>query len=475
MTAYAERERPRDHCGIFAVYNCKGGYTAAEITYYGLLALQHRGQESAGMVLAGPEGLAAYRGMGLVAQVFSPKFLSGLKAHTALGHVRYSTTGESSLANVQPFLAAPASGDSIAIAHNGNLANASSLRRKLLAEGHIFHATADTEIMLAYLFRHRRLGLAEAVKKMMEMVEGAYAAVVMDSRRMVAFRDPFGFRPLCIGRLGEAWLFASETCALDAVGAAFVREVLPGEIVTVLDGEISSTSCASPGRSALCIFEYIYFSRSDSNWHGRNMHLVRKAVGAQLAKRINTSLDMVVPAPDSGISAAMGMAEAAGLPLEWAVHRNPYKGRTFINPTQESRELGAQLKYGAIADLLKGKKVALVDDSLVRGTTARQLTSLLRKAGAAEVHLFISAPPYLHPCYYGIDIPVAVELAAAASAPSQLAAQIGTDSLTFAGLNDLFAALGGDERDFCCACFTGTYPTTCDCQSLSCIPINGDT
>ena len=449
--------RPKDECGVFAVHNYHGSHTAAEVTFLGLLALQHRGQESTGMAYYSPAGLQCRKGMGLVAQVFSREMLSSVSAASVLGHVRYSTTGISNIANAQPLIARSVAGRGIALAHNGNLSNNSLLKQAMLEEGHIFHATTDTETLLAHLFRYRRQGLVAAVAQAMQAVEGSYAAVLMDDEQVVAFRDPHGFRPLVIGSLEEATVFASESCALDAVGADFVREVLPGEIVSAGRGELSSAVPFACPSSAFCIFEFIYFARPDSTFSGQNVHLVRKAIGSRLARTAVQGLDMVIPSPDSGISAAMGMAEWAGLPLEWAIHRNPYRGRTFIEPTQGERELSARLKYSPITDVVKGKNVAVVDDSLVRGTTARKLTVLLRDAGAASVHLYISAPPYRHPCYYGIDIPIASELAAVTGDPEHLARAVGADSLTFATLADLYAAAGG-ETGFCTACFTGCYP-----------------
>ncbi len=452
--------RPKDECGVFAVCNHHGPQTAAQAAFLGLLALQHRGQESAGMAFPGPAGLQCHKGMGLVGQVFPREMLATLPATAVLGHVRYSTTGVSSIANAQPLVARASNGGGIALAHNGNLSNDDLLKRSMLEQGHIFHATSDTETLLATLFRYRRLGLAEAVARAMETVEGAYAAVLMDCEQLVAFRDPHGFRPLVIGRLDETVVFASETCALDAAGAAFIREVLPGEIVSVQGGELSATAPVAGMPSAFCIFEFIYFARPDSNFFGKNVHLVRKAIGDRLARLARPGLDMVIPSPDSGISAAMGMAEGAGLPLEWAIHRNPYRGRTFIEPARGERELAARLKYNPVTDLVRDKRVAVVDDSLVRGTTARQLAALLKNAGAAEVHFYISAPPYRYPCYYGIDIPVAAELAAAADAdPARLAASIGADSITFTTVEDLEAAAGGGGAGYCTACFDGRYPT----------------
>ncbi|MGM0652920.1 MAG: amidophosphoribosyltransferase, partial [Bacillota bacterium] len=380
-----------------------------------------------------------------------------IQSTSILGHIRYSTTGTSSAANAQPFLARSFDKKGIAVAHNGNLTNTRRLRNQQLREGQIFHTTSDTEIILSYLFRYRKEGLVRAIKKTMTHISGAYAVVVSDEERMVAFRDPGGYRPLVIGKLGDAIVFSSETAALDTVGADFVREIEPGEIVSVSPDGINSTygGESMAGRS-LCIFEYVYFARPDSIIDGHNVHTVRKAIGILLAGRLTVRPDIVIPSPDSGVSAAMGLAEALELPLEWAIYRNPYLGRTFITPNQKERELAVRLKFNPIGSLLKGKKVAIVDDSLVRGTTARVLTDLLKKAGAAEIHLCIASPPYKNPCYYGIDIPVAEDLAVPDADFSKLARRIGVDSLTFAEPDDLYQALGKKQSDYCSSCFTNS-------------------
>jgi len=449
--------QPQEKCGVFAVYNYRGPGNAAIVTCLGLLALQHRGQESAGIAFVSDKGIQFIKGMGLVDTVFTREALSSIEAETILGHVRYSTTGTSNAANAQPLVARSFDKKGIALIHNGNLTNTGRLHQKQLLEGQIFHTTSDTEILLSYLFRYRRRGLVNAVKKTMSIVEGAYAAVVMDEERLVAFRDPGGYRPLVIGKLGEAVVIASETAALDTVGASFLREVEPGEIVSAGPGGLKSTFVQAGAKSSLCIFEYVYFARPDSVIDGRSVHRVRKEVGSLLAGRLGAALDMVVPSPDSGISAAIGLAETLNLPLEWAVHRNPYLGRTFIEPTQAGRELAVRLKFNPVKALIRGKRVAVVDDSLVRGTTARVLTSLLLSSGAAEVHLCIASPPYRNPCYFGIDIPVAEDLAAPGDNFDRLALSIGANSITFAEPEDLYRVLGADQNAFCTACFSGDY------------------
>ncbi len=450
--------RPQEKCGIFAVHNYHGSENAALITYLGLLALQHRGQESAGMAFKSKGGIKYIKGMGLVEHVFPRDSLCSIEADAILGHVRYSTTGSSLAANAQPLVARAVDQTGIALAHNGNLTNTRRLHNKLLNDGQIFHTTSDTEILLSYLFRFKRQGLVNAVHKTMSIVEGAYSAVILDEDQLVAFRDPNGFRPLVIGRLNEAFIFASETSALDMVGASFVREVEPGEIVTAGPDGLNALKTIPDSDPSLCIFEYVYFSRPDSILGDKSVYEVRRQVGSLLAGRINAELDMVIPSPDSGVSAAIGLAESLNLPMEWAVHRNPYLGRTFIEPTQNEREMAVRLKFNPVKELIRGKKMAVVDDSLVRGTTARVLAALLRRAGAAEVHLCIASPPYIYPCYYGIDIPAAGDLAAMEPNLCQLAQSIGADSITFAELGDLFNAVGKGQSRLCTACFNGIYP-----------------
>lgn len=451
-------QKPREKCGVFAVCNYREPNGAAYATYLGLLALQHRGQESAGLAYAGGAGITALKGMGLVDQVFTRPLLEEINASTIIGHVRYSTTGSSNSANAQPLVARSLNGSGLALAHNGNLTNTAALHQQLLNEGHIFHSTSDTEIILTYMFRHISEGLTGAAVKTMSIIEGAYAVVAMDSDQLVAFRDPRGFRPLVIGRIDASYIVASETAALDAVGAVFVREVEPGEIVKIDNNGLRSFKKERVSERALCIFEYVYFARPDSVIAQSNVHQVRKSVGENLAGRIKMQLDLVVPSPDSGVSAALGLAGALNVPFEWALYRNPYLGRTFIEPTKSGREQAVHLKFNPISHLIKGKRVALVDDSLVRGTTARILTAMLKKSGAAEVHLCIASPPYRNPCYYGIDIPLAADLAATDAGYSQLALDLGADSITFAEPEDLFNAVGLGQNNYCTACFSGCYP-----------------
>lgn len=451
--------RPREQCGVFAVHNYKGPGSAAAMAYLGLLALQHRGQESAGMAYTTKDGLVVDKGMGLVEQVFDRQILDSVRSAGVLGHVRYSTSGTSSLTNAQPLLARSLDRISIAIAHNGNLSNTRKLRQRLLGEGHIFHGSSDTEIILTYLFRFRKMGLIRAVRKTMGLIRGAYTVALTDGSRLVAFRDPHGFRPLVLGRLGEAHIVASESAALDSVGGQFIRDVAPGEILSLGPDGIYTEHCGIRAKPSLCLFEYVYFARPDSIIDGVSVHQARRDVGAALASRLQCLPDFVIPSPDSGISAAIGLAETLRRPLEWAVHRNPYLGRTFIEPSAGERALAVRLKFNPVAAVVKGRRIAIVDDSLVRGTTARVLTGLLRAAGAKEVHLCIASPPYSHPCYYGIDIPLAADLASQGGAGNNLAESVGADSVVFATPEDLYQAVGSRGDGYCTACFTGRYPT----------------
>lgn len=460
-------DKPRDECGIFAVYNYEQGVekrslNAAQTVSLGLQALQHRGQESAGMTFRKDGQISSYKGMGLVGNCFSWKRLRETESKTVLGHVRYSTTGSSTFNNIQPLIVHSSEGYTLAVAHNGNLSNSAALWQNYLDMGHIFQTESDTEILIAFLFQNRKHGLQEAVTKLMYLAEGAFSVVAMTNDEMVAFRDPRGFRPLCIGRLNNGYVFSSETCALNNIGAEFEREIKPGEIVSVRDDRMSTLQ-VPPLKPSFCIFEYIYFARPDSDLNGINVHQARKNIGARLATQIKSELDIIVPSPDSGVSAAMGMSEASGIPFDWGIYRNPYGGRTFINPGQESREMAARLKFSPISPLIKGKRVAVVDDSLVRGTTARQLSMMLRKAGAREVHFFIASPPYRHPCYYGIDIPLAVDLACSSEDTDKFANTISCDSLSYNTIEDLYAGIGMDRNNYCSACFDGNYPVKQRC------------
>lgn len=451
---YLPPRRPKDECGVFGIY---GAERAPQIAYYGLFALQHRGQESAGIAASDGQRLKAHRGMGLVSEVFDRSLLEGWESHLAIGHVRYSTTGSSSASNAQPLVIRYRHGR-IALAHNGNLTNAAALRDALESRGSIFQTTTDTEV-IAHLVAHQcGAGLEAALVAALAQVEGAYALVVMNEHGLIGVRDPNGIRPLSLGRLGDAWVLASETCAFDIIGAEFVRDVAPGEMVIIDQTGLRSRQALPAGRPSLCVFEYIYFARPDSNLDGRNVHSVRKALGAHLWRDYPVEADLVTGVPDSSISAASGFAEAAGIPFEMGLVKNRYIGRTFIQPDQGTRTAGAKIKYNPLRKVLEGKRVVLVDDSIVRGTTIRQIVRLLRDAGALEVHLRISSPPYTNSCYFGIDTSAPEELVAASKTVEEIRRETGADSLAYLTVEAMAEAIGLPADRSCVACFTGEYP-----------------
>ncbi|MBX6350687.1 MAG: amidophosphoribosyltransferase [Clostridia bacterium] len=451
-----ETERSlREKCGVFGVF---GHPEAPLLTREALLALQHRGQESAGITVATGGELRTVKGMGLVPQAVPEGALSPLRGTAAIGHVRYSTTGASELQNAHP-LAFLVRETPVAIAHNGNLVNAVRLRRELAEAGALFQTSTDTETIVHELAR--RLGGPDrdwltALGEALLRVAGAYALVLLVPGALYAARDPLGIRPLALGRLGPAWLVASESCAFDAVGAAFVREIEPGEIVRLDAGGLQSARLPAP-RRALCVFELIYFARPDSQIGGISVHEARKRLGRRLAQAAPAEADVVLGVPDSSLPAALGFAEASGLPFELGLIKNRYVGRTFILPSEGERRAGVRLKLNPVPDVVRGRRVVLVDDSIVRGTTARRLVEALRQAGAAAVHLRVTAPPYRHPCYYGIDTSLAEELVARSGSVEEVRALVGADSLAYLGLEDAIDALGMGDG-FCHACFSGQYP-----------------
>lgn len=445
----------REECGIFGLYG--PGLEVARLTYYGLFALQHRGQESAGIAVGNGTGIEIHKGMGLVAEVFDPHNLKNLKGEVAIGHVRYSTTGASSLVNAQP-LVARIRQSMVAVAHNGNLVNAAFLRQKLGAEGSVFQTTTDSEVIVNLLARYQKKPLPEALIRCMEELKGAYSLVIITEGQLFGVRDPYGVRPLCLGKLGGAWVLASESCALDAIGAELVRDVEPGEIIIIDDRGISSLQGPRASRPAHCIFEFIYFARPDSTLDGENVYLVRRELGRRLAGECRVEADLVIPVPDSGIAAAGGYAEATGLPLVEGLIKNRYAGRTFIQPTQELRDLGVRLKLNPIRPILQDKRVIIIDDSLVRGTTSRRIIHMLREAGVKEVHLLIASPPVFHPCYYGIDTSAYGELIAARCPVEKIRRLVGADTLYYLSLEGLFGAVRQGAEKYCAACFTGYYP-----------------
>ncbi len=453
-------EAPREECAVFAIY---GHPEAAAHAALGLHALQHRGQEAAGIVTFDGRQFHAHRATGLVGDIFgNPRVIAALPGHAAIGHTRYSTTGASMLRNVQPLYAEMGFGG-LAIAHNGNLTNARMLRRWLVEEGAIFQSTTDTEVIVHLVARSRLRGPVERLVDALRIVEGAFSLVALFDDAVVAARDPWGVRPLVLGRLGEAWIVASETCAFDIIGAECVRDVEPGEVVVVDREGVRSLHPFLPRPPRFCIFEYVYFARPDSIVEGRGVYEVRKRIGMELAREAPAEADLVVPVPDSGVPAAIGYAQQSGLPFELGIIRNHYVGRTFIEPSDHIRHLGVRLKHNADRRTLGGRRVVLVDDSIVRGTTSTKIVAMVRAAGAREVHMRIASPPTTHSCFYGVDTPEREKLLAARYDLEAMARIVGVDSLAFLSIDGLYRAVGEPRRDparprFCDACFTGDYP-----------------
>jgi len=449
-------ERPKHYCGIFGVYGHKD---AAVLTYYGLYALQHRGQESAGIVAAEGDGMVFKRhtGMGLVSQIFNDSSLKPLNGDRAIGHVRYSTTGSSSVKNAQPLLVDCSRGQ-IAIAHNGNLVNANILRDELEAYGSIFQTTVDSEIILHLMAQPKHGDHENNLLHALGRIRGAYSLVIMGENEIIGVRDPHGFRPLSIGKLGDAWVLSSETCAFDLIHAEFVRDVEPGEIVIINKDGLRSVKMDVPSRSALCIFEYVYFARPDSCLEDRTVAHVRMELGRQLAREHPVDADVVVPVPDSGNYGALGYSEEAKIPIEFAFVRNHYIGRTFLQPTQLIRDFNVRVKLNLIEKAVAGKRVIVVDDSIVRGTTARTRVINLREAGAKEVHIRVTCPPHKFPCHYGIDFPTRKELIATEHSMEAIKSYLGADSIGYLSLDGLVKATGHPATKFCTACYTGDYP-----------------
>lgn len=452
-----------EECGVFGIYDFDGNDVASSI-YYGLFALQHRGQESCGIAVSdtnGPKGkVSSYKGMGLVNEVFSPEDLEKLKGDIGVGHVRYSTAGESTRENAQPLVLNYVKG-TLGLAHNGNLINAPELRKELEHTGAIFQTTIDSEV-IAYHIARERLNcgtVEEAVKLAMKKIKGAYSLVVMSPRKLIGARDPQGFKPLCIGKRDNAYILASETCALDTIGAEYVRDVLPGEIVTITpqDGIVSDTSmCPAPSDEARCIFEYIYFARPDSYIDGISVYESRIKAGRFLAMDSPVEADIVVGVPESGNAAALGYAMESGIPYGTAFVKNGYVGRTFIKPKQSSRESSVKVKLNVLKDVVKGKRVIMIDDSIVRGTTSDRIVGMLKEAGAKEVHVRISSPPFLWPCYFGTDVPAREQLIAYNHTIDEIRDIIGADSLGYLDINRLGELVDG--KAICKGCFNGKYP-----------------
>ena len=447
-----------EECGIFAIYDPDGN--VAETTYYALYALQHRGQESCGMAINNNRDITQYKDMGLVCEVFDEKKLSSMPGTMAVGHVRYSTTGESLRENAQPLVIRYIKGN-LALAHNGNLVNSKVLWQKLSQNGAIFQTTTDTEA-IAYMIARERItsgSVEKAVERAVADLKGAFSLIVMSAKKLIAVRDPWGFRPLSMARRGNAVLFSSETCAFDSLGAEYIRDLEPGEIVVVENGNIRTIDThMKNATSNMCIFEYLYFARPDSIISGQIAHEARKLAGAYLAKEHPADADVVIGVPDSGISAAMGYSEQSKIPYGLGFIKNKYIGRTFIQPSQSMRENAVRIKLNALKSTVDGKRVVMVDDSIVRGTTSKRIVSLLRKAGAKEVHVRSSAPQFLYPCYFGTDIPSQDQLIACHNTTDEICDMIGADSLGFLSIDSLMKIAPDAKCGFCTSCFTGNYP-----------------
>jgi amidophosphoribosyltransferase len=448
-----------EECAVMGIY---GHPEAANMVYLGLYALQHRGQESCGIVSSDGKGLISHRQMGLVADAFKEEVIKQLKGASAIGHNRYSTQGQSHLKNAQPFVVEYSQGP-IAISHNGNLVNGTLLREELEQSGSIFQSTSDTEVIIHLIATSKQPTLMGRIIEALSRSRGAYSLLFLTLDKLIAARDPHGFRPLVLGRFPEgknrgAYVFASETCALDLIEAEYLRDVEPGEIITIGPEGLESLKPFPPVPHAKCIFEYIYFARPDSNLFGHNVYQVRKALGRQLARESGVEADLVTPVPDSGVPAAIGYAEESKIPLEFGLIRNHYVGRTFIEPQQTIRNFGVKIKLNAQRAVLKGKRVIVVDDSIVRGTTSRKIIRMLRDAGATEVHMRISSPATISPCYYGIDTPTRSELIASSSSADEIRRYVEADTLAYLSNEGMYAYFNGQKQGFCDACFTANYP-----------------
>jgi amidophosphoribosyltransferase len=444
----------KDECGVFGIF---GHPEAANMTYLGLYALQHRGQESGGIAASDGEQVRISRAMGYVADTFDGEALSKLPGRMAIGHVRYSTAGESKLANAQPILIDCAHGQ-MALGHNGNLVNARELRDELVRQGSIFQSTSDTEV-IAHLYARSKAGTVEAaIVESVAQVQGAFSLVMLTRDHLIAVRDPHGFRPLALGRLDNAYVVASETCAMDLIGATYERDVEPGEILVIGAEGVRSVKPFPPAPLAHCIFEHVYFARPDSYVFGRSVNEVRTELGRVLAREQPVDADVVVPVPDSGVCAAMGFHEESGVPLRMGLIRNHYVGRTFIQPQQSIRHFGVKVKLNPVRSILDGKRVILVDDSIVRGTTSRKIVRMVRAAGAKEVHIRISCPPTISPCFYGVDTPRKAELIAATHTLAEIREFLEADSVAYLSLEGLLSAVGTERNSYCTSCYTGNYP-----------------
>ena len=444
----------REECGVFGIF---GHPEAANLAYLGLYALQHRGQESAGIAASDGIHIRVSKAMGYVNEAFDTAALAKLPGSRAVGHVRYSTAGESRLANAQPILVDSVHGQ-FAVAHNGNLVNAGEVRDALVRDGAIFQTSSDTEVIVHLFARSKADNVEEAIVDAITQARGAFSFIMLTKDRLVGVRDPHGFRPLALGRLGEAWVLASETCAMDLIGATYVRDVEPGEMVVMSETGLRSIKPYPPARPSQCIFEHVYFSRPDSYVFGESVNEVRTAFGRRLARESAVDADVVVPIPDSGVCAAIGFAEASGIPMRMGLIRNHYVGRTFIEPQDKIRHFGVRVKLNPVRSILEGKRVILVDDSIVRGTTSRKIVKMVRAAGAKAVHMRISCPPTKSPCFYGVDTPRRSELIAATHTLEEIRKYINADSLSYLSLEGMTGAVNGGSSSYCTSCYTGVYP-----------------
>ena len=447
-------DKLKEECGVFGIF---GHPEASNMTYLGLYALQHRGQESAGIAASDGDRVRVSRAMGYVADVFDGRTLGELPGALAIGHVRYSTAGDSALANAQPILIECAHGQ-IALCHNGNLVNARELREELVRDGSIFQSSSDTEVILHLYARSKACTVEDAIVESVSQVQGAFSFVMLTRDRLVAVRDPHGFRPLALGRLGDAHVVSSETCAMDLIGATYVRDIEPGEVLIISANGVRSIKPFPPAPLAHCIFEHVYFARPDSYVFGKSVNEVRTELGRVLAREQPVTADVVVPVPDSGVCAAMGYAEASGVPLRMGLIRNHYIGRTFIEPQSSIRHFGVRVKLNPVKSILDGQRVVLVDDSIVRGTTSRKIVRMVRAAGAREVHVRISCPPTISPCFYGVDTPRKAELIAATHSLDEIRDYLEADSVEYLSLEGLLSAVGPERTTYCTSCYTGVYP-----------------
>lgn len=457
-----ENDKLHEECGVFGIYSRRENVTLD--TYWGLYALQHRGQESAGIAVTDGAWMDVHRGMGLVNEVFRHNLPHMENQHIAIGHVRYSTTGSSLLANTQPLMVS-FSGGHISLAHNGNLTNASELRDELEQTGSVFQTSIDSEVIVNLIARSHKERVEDKLLESLAKIEGAYCLVVMTENKLIGVRDPHGFRPLCLGKIGDGWVLSSESCALDTIGAEFVRDIEPGELVVIDEKGVSSARFGSEDRRSLCVFEYIYFARPDSIIDGQSVYQARFAMGRELAKESGFKADIVISVPDSGTTAALGFSHESGIPFSEGLIKNRYIGRTFIQPDQKKRDLGVRIKLNAVKSVVEGKSIIMVDDSIVRGTTSGKIVKMLKEAGAKEVHMCVSSPPIGFPCYYGIDTSVRKELIAASKQVEEIRKFIGADSLYYLSLEGLMKAVPNISHEkMCYACFNCDYPANTPCE-----------